>query len=122
VEVQLVFRGVASGSDIWDNNAGVNWTVVVELAHREGLVLQAHSGAALRALVSSLLLRLDALAAAGLLTPEQFAVLRNKAWAQDFGLIRAYETVRRRGAASPSRRRRRGSCAGGRAGGCGDGL
>jgi hypothetical protein len=75
---------------------------VVELAHREGLVLQAHSGAELRGLVSSLMLRLDALAASGLLTPEQFAVLRNKAWAQDFALIRAYDSVRRHGRAGGS--------------------
>jgi len=93
-EVQLVFKGLAGGNEVWDNNAGKNWQVVVELAHREGLVLQAHAGAALRGLVSSLLLRLDALVACGLLTPEQFAVLRNKAWAQDFGLIRAYDSVR----------------------------
>jgi hypothetical protein len=86
---------LSSGNELWDNNAGKNWQVVVELAHREGLILQAHTGAALRSLVSSLLLRLDALAALGLLTPEQFGVLRNKAWAQDFGLIRTYESVRR---------------------------
>lgn len=64
------------------------------MTHEEGLVLMSHTGAALRSLVSSLLLRLDALMCAGLLTPEQFAVLRNKAWAQDFGLIRAYDSVR----------------------------
>lgn len=94
VEAQLVFKGVHDGAEQWDNNAGRNWQVVVELAHREGLVLAAQQGYALRALVSSLLLRLDALLSAGLLTPEQYAVLRNKAWAQDFGLIRAYDSVR----------------------------
>lgn len=67
--------------------------VVVELAHKEGLVLPAQQGGKLRALVSSLLLRLDALASSSLLTNEQFQVLRNKAWAQDFGLVRAYDTV-----------------------------
>jgi hypothetical protein len=69
--------------------------MVVELAHGEGLVLPTQQGPALRSLVSSLLLRLDALLASGLLTSEQFAVLRNKAWSQDFALIRSYESVRR---------------------------
>ena len=64
----------------------------VELA-QEGLVLPAERAGPMRALVSSLLLRLDALAAAGLLTAEQFASLRNQAWAQDFALVRAYQTV-----------------------------
>lgn len=68
----------------------------MELAHREGLVLQRQQGAELRGLISSLLLRLDILAAAGLISSEQYAVLRNQAWSQDFALIRAYESVRRR--------------------------
>jgi starch synthase len=65
----------------------------VELSHGEGLVLPSQHTSAFRSVVSSLLLRLDALAAQGLLTPEQLAVLRNKAWAQDFALVRAYESV-----------------------------
>ncbi|KIZ05811.1 hypothetical protein MNEG_2146 [Monoraphidium neglectum] len=94
-EVQLVFKGVRHGwGEAWDNNSGKNWNLVVELAHKEGLVLPALKGGALRTLVSSLLVRLDALLSASLLTAEQFAVLRNKAWAQDFGLIRAYDSVR----------------------------
>lgn len=67
----------------------------MELSHKEGLVLPAERAGPTRALtVSSLLLRLDALAAAGLLTREQFASLRNQCWAQDFTLIQAYESVR----------------------------
>ncbi|KAI8473263.1 MAG: hypothetical protein J3K34DRAFT_519107 [Monoraphidium minutum] len=94
VDVQLVFKGLQGGGEQWDNNAGRNWQVTVELEHHEGLVLPAQEGPALRSLVSSLLLRLDGLLAAGLLSAEQFAVLRNRAWAQDFGLIRAYDSVR----------------------------
>lgn len=78
---------------LYPHAPGKNWQVAVELAHREGLVLQRQQGTELRSLVSSLLLRLDALAAAGLVTSEQYAVLRNQAWAQDFALIRAYESV-----------------------------
>ena len=70
-----------------------HFKLVAELAHGEGLVLPAQKGHALRSLVSSLLLRLDALLASSLLTAEQFAVLRNKAWSQDFALIRAYDSV-----------------------------
>ncbi|GBF88551.1 starch synthase, chloroplastic-like protein [Raphidocelis subcapitata] len=93
-EVQVVFRGVgAGGRECWDNNGGHDWQLSVELA-QEGLVLPAERAGPMRALVSSLLLRLDALAAAGLLTAEQFASLRNQAWAQDFALVRAYQTVR----------------------------
>jgi len=70
--------------------------LVVELSHKEGLVLPSQQGSsALRGLISSLLLRLDALASSSLINEEQLAVLRNKAWAQDFGLVRAYDSVSR---------------------------
>lgn len=40
---------------------------------------------------SSLLLRLEALVAARLLTPEQGSVLRLLAWQHDLGLIKAFQ-------------------------------
>lgn len=43
---------------------------------------------------SSLLLRLEALVAARLLTPEQGSVLRVLAWQHDMGLIKAYQEIR----------------------------
>lgn len=65
----------------------------MQLSTEHGLLLAPQPGSQ-RALVSGLLLRLDALAAADLLSREQGALLRNLAWQQDVGLLRAYEQVR----------------------------
>ena len=100
LDVQLVFKGVhgdgngngngSNGQEEWDNNGGDNWGAAVELAP-DGLAPPPSSPAALRALASALLVRLDGLAAAGLVNAEQWGVLRLKAWAGDFGLLRAFK-------------------------------
>jgi ADP-glucose type glycogen/starch synthase len=115
-ELQVAFRGLlprnnngAQGTEQqgdedealfeeWDNNDGANWAVAVELDTERGhglaaappeLMTQGDPEAA-RWLKSSLLLRVDALAAARALSSEQAALLRALAWAGDFSLLRAY--------------------------------
>ncbi len=66
--------------------------VVAELAQGEGVVLAGHKLQA-RALVSGLLLQLEALTVHGRLSREQGALLRNLAWQNDFALLKAYEGV-----------------------------
>lgn len=91
----MVFKGVVGGMERWDNNGGSNWSLAVEVAPGEGLVAALNpSYASTRALTSSLLLRLEALVAARLLTPEQGSVLRLLAWQHDLGLIKAFQAVR----------------------------
>jgi hypothetical protein len=43
--------------------------------------------------VSALMLRVEALAAKGLMSPEQTATLRTLAWSKDFSLLKLYEQV-----------------------------
>ncbi|KAG2487464.1 hypothetical protein HYH03_013886 [Edaphochlamys debaryana] len=95
LETQLVFKGIVGGHERWDNNGGANWSVAVELAPAEGLVPALNpSYASTRALTSSLVLRLEALLAQRLLTPEQGSLLRVLAWQHDLGLTKAYQAVR----------------------------
>jgi hypothetical protein len=65
--------------------------VAAELSPGEGLVLADFS--APRALISSLLLRVEALTVQRLLTREQGALLRTLAWQHDFSLLRLYDKV-----------------------------
>ncbi|PNW71666.1 hypothetical protein CHLRE_16g663850v5 [Chlamydomonas reinhardtii] len=95
LETQMVFKGLVGGHERWDNKGGSNWTVAVEVAPGVGLVQALNpTYASTRELTSSLLLRLEALVAARLLTPEQGSVLRVLAWQHDMGLIKAYQEIR----------------------------
>ncbi|GLI64546.1 hypothetical protein VaNZ11_007864 [Volvox africanus] len=95
LETQMVFKGLLGGHERWDNNGGSNWTVAVEVTPGEGLVAALNSSSAgTRALTSSLLLRLEALVASRLLTPEQGSVLRMLAWQHDMSTVKAYQSVR----------------------------
>ncbi|EFJ43179.1 hypothetical protein VOLCADRAFT_106932 [Volvox carteri f. nagariensis] len=110
LEVQMVFKGrvgglgghphnhpwPGEGEERWDNNGGSNWVVAVELAPGGEKLVPAldSNSAATRALTSSLLLRLEALVASRLLTPEQGSVLRMLAWQHDLSTVKAFQSVR----------------------------
>jgi ADP-glucose type glycogen/starch synthase len=97
----------ASLYEEWDNADGANYAVAVEIDSDAGGLAAAppellssssnnnnNGREAARWLKSSLLLRVDALAAARALTSEQASVLRALAWAGDFSLLRAYNPLR----------------------------
>ena len=98
LEIQAAFRATrpgpgGGGSEAWDAaEGGRNYSLTV-VSSPEGLA-PAPTRRESRALVASLLTRLDALASAGALPPPAAALLRTLAWQGDGPLLRTYERVR----------------------------
>lgn len=93
IQVQVCFMGQMASGERWDNNSGANWQLCADVAVIEGsgLVRRPEQGAVSRNVISSLLLRLEALTASNLLTTQQSALLSTMAWKCDTNLLNTYQ-------------------------------
>lgn len=94
LELQAAFAGASPSGDVrWDNNAGADYAIAVDVARGVGLAA-APARRARAAAAASLLVRLDALAASRALPPEAVALLRTLAWQGDGALLAAFDAAR----------------------------
>jgi len=94
LELQAAFAGSSPAGDVrWDNNAGADYAIAVDVARGVGLAA-APPRRARAAAAASLHVTLDALAAARALPPEAVALLRTLAWQGDGAVLAAYAAAR----------------------------